>query len=46
MPIKKQKIIKISNSFIDNYLKPVLSTNNQWTFDFIDPDDNSLARYE
>ncbi|CAF5033149.1 unnamed protein product, partial [Rotaria sp. Silwood1] len=43
---EKQKIIKISNSFIDNYLKPIFSTNNQWTFDIIDPDDNSSARYE
>ncbi|CAF1549882.1 unnamed protein product, partial [Rotaria sp. Silwood1] len=43
---EKQKIIKISNSFIDNYLKPIFSTNNQWTFDIIDRDDNSSARYE
>ncbi|CAF3684939.1 unnamed protein product [Rotaria sp. Silwood1] len=35
-----------ANSFIDNYLKPILSTNTQWTFDFIDRDDNSSAQYE
>ncbi|CAF4371712.1 unnamed protein product [Rotaria sordida] len=46
VPSEKQKIVKISNSFIDNYLKPILSTNNQWTFDFINPDESSSARYE
>ncbi|CAF4294279.1 unnamed protein product [Rotaria sp. Silwood2] len=44
--IEKQKITKISNPFIDIYLKPILSLHNQWTFDFVTPDDNSLVRYD
>ncbi|CAF4706532.1 unnamed protein product [Rotaria sp. Silwood1] len=46
IPFEKQKITKISNSFIDIYLKPILSAKNQWTFDFVTPDNTSLARYE
>ncbi|CAF1084617.1 unnamed protein product [Adineta steineri] len=44
--IKKQKITKISNTFIDIYLKPILSTIDGMTFDFINPNESHLARYE
>ncbi|CAM4769547.1 unnamed protein product [Rotaria magnacalcarata] len=44
--MEKKKIAKISNSFIDTYLAPIMSKSDQWTFEFTDPDDSSLARYE
>ncbi|CAF5034420.1 unnamed protein product, partial [Rotaria sp. Silwood1] len=46
VPIENMRISKISNPFIDTYLAPTLSTNHQWTFDFLDPDDRFLARYQ
>ncbi len=44
--VKQQKMTRISNPFIDTFLKPVLSTNNQLNFDFVNPEDNHLSRYE
>ncbi|CAM4889645.1 unnamed protein product [Rotaria socialis] len=44
--MEKKKIAKISNAFIDTYLAPIMSKSDQWTFEFTDPDDSSLARYE
>jgi hypothetical protein len=46
MVIKQQKITRISNSFIDTYLEPILSSNDKLTFEFINPEDNHSARYE
>ena len=36
---KRHAIIRISNPFIDTYLKPILSASKQLTFDMISPDD-------
>jgi hypothetical protein len=44
--VKRQKISRISNPFIDTFLKPILSTNNELTFDFVNPEDSHLSRYE
>jgi hypothetical protein len=44
--IKQQKLTRISNPFVDTYLKPILSLNNELTFDFVNPDDSPSNRYE
>jgi hypothetical protein len=45
--VKKQKITRISNPFIDTILKPILSKNDKLTFEFINPEEaNHLSRYE
>jgi hypothetical protein len=44
--VKQQKIIKISNPFIDTFLKPILATNDEPTFNFVSSEDSHLARYE
>ncbi|UJR27241.1 hypothetical protein I4U23_008536 [Adineta vaga] len=41
--VRRQKVIRISNPFVDTYLKPILSSNNNTsTFDFIEPDLSEL----
>jgi hypothetical protein len=41
-----QKIAKISNRFIDAYLKPICSLKDKFTFDLIEPNDIQVTRYE
>ncbi|CAF4569108.1 unnamed protein product [Rotaria sp. Silwood1] len=42
----RQKIIRISNPFIDAYLKPILSSNDTLPFDLIIPDDSQVIQYK
>ena len=42
----KQKITKISNRFLDIYLKPILSTNTSETFTFVNPEESYSIRYD
>ena len=44
--LNTQKIARISNPFIDTLLKPILSIDHKRTFDFVNPEDNHLSRYE
>jgi len=44
--VKQKNIARISNPFIDNFLKPILSMNDQLTFDFVNPEASHLSRYE
>ena len=43
---QRHKIISISNSFIDTYLKRILSSNFVQTIDMIEPNDKQLAKYK
>ena len=36
----KSKITKISNAFMETFLKPILSKNTDWSFEFVDPEDH------
>ncbi|CAF3527387.1 unnamed protein product [Rotaria sordida] len=42
----RQKIVRISNPFVDAYLKPIFSSNDTLTFDMIRPDDNYIIQYK
>ncbi|CAF2850851.1 unnamed protein product [Rotaria sp. Silwood2] len=42
----RQKIIRISNPFVDAYLKPIFSSNDTLTFDLINPNDNQVIQYK
>jgi hypothetical protein len=44
--VERQKIARISNAFIDTYLQPILPSNNELSFDLVDPDDSLTVRYE
>ncbi|CAF0855267.1 unnamed protein product [Adineta steineri] len=42
-----QQIVKISNPFIDTFLKPIISSkNDEFSIDFIDSNDCSRAQYQ
>ncbi|CAF1056751.1 unnamed protein product [Adineta ricciae] len=43
---KSQQITRISNRFIDTCLQPIISNINNTTFNFVDPQDVRLSRYE
>jgi hypothetical protein len=43
---KRQKIIRISNPFVDTYLKPILTSNKTETFDLVEPDGSQVAQYK
>ncbi|CAF0733868.1 unnamed protein product [Adineta steineri] len=43
---KSQEIARISNRFIDTYLQPIISNPEKLTFNFVDPKNVQLARYE
>lgn len=42
---QRQKITKISNRFIDKYLKPILSPENQSRIEWIDPNGSDAPQY-
>ena len=42
----KQNITKISNRFLDIYLKSILSMNTQETFTFVNPKERHSTRYD
>ena len=44
--VKRHKITRISNPFVDTYLESILSPNNTFTFDFIKPKNIQSTRYE
>jgi hypothetical protein len=41
----QQKVIKISNPFINTYLDPILSSKNPLTFELINPDHSQIIEY-
>ncbi|CAF1179344.1 unnamed protein product [Adineta steineri] len=41
-----QQIAKISNDFIDTYLKPIYSLRNQGIFELVEPNNIQVPRYE
>ncbi|UJR11193.1 hypothetical protein I4U23_015374 [Adineta vaga] len=44
--IKTQQITQITNPFIDTYLKPIISNADKMMFNFVDPKDICVTRYE
>jgi hypothetical protein len=42
----RQKIIRISNPFVDIYMKPILSRNDAVTFDLINPDVSQIIQHK
>ena len=42
---QQQKITKISNSFIDEYLKPILTSDDQLRIEWIDPNISDAPQY-
>ncbi|UJR12134.1 hypothetical protein I4U23_016311 [Adineta vaga] len=42
----KPKLTRISNSFIDKYLEPVISSSNQYLFEFVEPNDMQTTPYQ
>lgn len=44
-PRQQQRITKISNRFIDKYLKPILSAENQLEVEWINPNESDAPRY-
>ena len=44
-PRQQQRITKISNRFIDKYLKPILSSENQLEIEWINPNESNAPRY-
>ena len=43
---EQQKITKISNKFIDRYLRPILTTEVQSRIQWINPEESQAVRYE
>ena len=44
---KRPNIVKISNPFVDTYLKPILTSKTvSSTFDLVDPNEKQLAQYK
>ena len=43
---KRQQITRISNPFVDSYLQPIIAVVYGMPFDFVDPQEIHLARYE
>ena len=44
---KRPTIVKISNPFVDTYLKPILTSKTvSSTFDLVDPNEKQLAQYK
>ncbi len=41
----RQKIIRISNPFVDIYMRPILSRNDAVTFDLINPDESQIIQH-
>lgn len=42
----RQPVTKINNVFIDSYLQPILTTTDEMLFDFVDPENMPLTRYQ
>jgi hypothetical protein len=43
---KQQRITKISNRFIDRYLHPILSSEDQLRIEWINPNESQAVQYE